>query len=174
MWTRIITGTTFICVSLLLQGCATNRTTPPENNHHAPVYDVMATDIDPRLDHFIAWIPRDRAQTAGVARALTHIALGNAKQQVGTDDCDGGWVLNDRDAGSAGPYQAVAPRSLGGYPAWYYRISHHPGLRGCTATGSGHLYRKLAANLPGWIIIRRASLDRPAGPGYGAPMSLLE
>ena len=115
------------------------------------------TEINPELDHFIAWIPRNRAGTATVAEALAQVEWGNAKEQVGVELCNGAWLMNCEVTGRAGPLPATAPVQLGGYPAWYYRISHKPGFRGCNGMANDALYTQLKANLPRWILLVRAT-----------------
>ena len=130
-----------------LQGCATTGGT-----------DLTADTLpatDPALDHYIAWVPRDLAQTATVARAVTHISLGNAREQAGEELC-AGRLMHGRVKDLVGPLRATAPTEAGGYQAWYYRISETPGLQGCSAIGDTRLYRSLRKNLPAWISIRTA------------------
>lgn len=132
-----------------------------------PAIEVLpsqpVTANDPDLDQFIAWIPRDRAPTATVAEALAQVEWGNAKEQVGAELCGGAWLMNGEVIGRSGPFPATAPARLGGYPAWYYRISHKPGFRGCNGMAVDRLYSELRANLPPWILLIRA-----AAPGTGA------
>jgi hypothetical protein len=126
----------------------------------APALEGVAgqpgAELAPELDHFIAWIPRDRAATATVAEALAQVEWGNAKEQVGVELCGGAWLMNGDVRGRTGPYPATAPLELGGYPAWYYRISHRPGFRGCNGLPNDALYSQLRANLPSWIVLVRA------------------
>ena len=142
-----------------LQGCATTGNT-------ALTADALPA-ADPALDHYIAWVPRDLAQTATVARAVTHISLGNAREQAGEELC-AGRLMHGQVMALVGPLPATAPTEAGGYPAWYYRISQTPGLHGCPAIGNIWLYRSLRKNLPGWISIRTAG--RPPAEA----LSLLE
>jgi hypothetical protein len=117
--------------------------------------DVVSAD--PHFDHVFAWIPRDRAETASVAEALVHIELGRAKDDVGRKFCGGDWLINGTSVDSIGPYPSTAPTMLGGYPAWYYHVSHEPGLAGCPAMPTEKLYRELDNRLPRWITIKAAS-----------------
>ena len=136
-----------------LQGCTVIPGTTPLSEQQAAAAIPAA---DPALDHFIAWIPREKAQTAAVAKALTHITLGNAREQTAAELCDGSRVINSKESDSVGPLRALAPLSAGGYPAWYYRISQQPGLHGCTETDSRRFYQILQANLPVWMHIKTA------------------
>lgn len=110
----------------------------------------------PGLDHYIAWIPLEQAQTATVAEAMTHISLNNARAQVSHEMCDGGRVSNGMIVEKHGPVAARTPASMGAYPAWYYRISQRPGLTGCRTEHSGGLYRALQTRLPRWLSISPA------------------
>jgi hypothetical protein len=147
-----------ICIStfapLALQGCATASGTNPFTN---PVAASQIPAADPMLDHYIAWVPRDRAQTATVAEAMAHISLVNAREQTARQLCSGEWVINGEVTDNIGPLPARAPESAGGYPAWYYRISHRPGMHGCQNTDARKLYHTLRENLPEWMDIKTAS-----------------
>jgi len=121
-------------------------------------------ESDPSLDHYIAWVPRDKAQTATVAEAMTHISLVNAREQTAKQLCSGDRVINGEAMDNVGPLPISAPESAGGYPAWYYRISHRPGLHGCQNADAREFYHALQKNLPEWMDIRTA----------GATLSLLD
>jgi hypothetical protein len=137
-----------------LQGCTVIPGTTPLSDQQ----DISAIPTaDPALDHYIAWIPREKAQTATVAKALTHVTLGNAREQTAEELCEGSRVINGKVSASAGPLRVLAPLWAGGYPAWYYRISQQPGLHGCTETDSRSYYRTLQANLPVWMHIKTAN-----------------
>jgi hypothetical protein len=147
------TVTITIAALMTLQGCATIT------GNSSDAYAVNASNIpaaDPMLDHYIAWVPRDQAQTATVAKAVTHISLVNAREQTARQLCGGNWVMNSKTTTNIGPLPATAPEAAGGYPAWYYRISHRPGLRGCPGTNSQKLYHTLQTNLPVWVDIKTA------------------
>ena len=138
---------------ITLQGCATITGTGTYAN------TISASNIpaaDPMLDHYIAWVPRDKAQTATVAKAVTHISLANAREQTARQLCNNNWVMNSKTTTNIGPLPTTAPAAAGGYPAWYYRISQRPGLRGCPGTDSQNLYHRLQANLPEWVSIKPA------------------
>jgi len=145
---------TITAIALMtLQGCATITGTSTDSN------TISASDIpvaDPMLDHYIAWVPRDKAQTAAVAKAVTHISLANAREQTARQLCSSNWVMNSKTTTNIGPFPTTAPDAAGGYPAWYYRISHQPGLRGCPDTNSQKLYHRLQANLPEWVDVKMA------------------
>lgn len=148
-----LTGIIVVLALLGLQGCAT----PGSPSLAADTASATAIPAaDPALDHYIAWVPQDLAQTATVARAVTHISLGNAREQAGRKLCAGNRLLNGQVTALVGPLRTTAPAGAGGYPAWYYRISQSPGLRGCSSTGNARRYRSLRQNLPAWISIRTA------------------
>jgi len=146
-----------------LQGCAV-----PGSSALSPETATIIPAADPTLDHYIAWVPMELAQTAAVARAVTHISLGNARERTGQQLCAGSRLMNGRVAALTGPLPATAPPHAGGYPAWYYRISQAPGLQGCTATGEARLYRFLQGQLPYWISIQ------PAATAAVEPLTLRE
>lgn len=141
---------------MVLQGCAMTPRSP-SNSELAATGAIPA--VEPALDHYIAWIPRDKAQTATVAKALTHTALGSARQQAGNHLCDGIWVGNSTVTNVIGPIQAWAATTNGGYPAWYYRISHLPGLKGCTRASDAQVYQAMEASLPEWIRVQSANMN---------------
>ena len=137
---------------LLLQACATTN-----NSTAADIPDnKLVSGYEQTLDHYIAWVPRDNAQTATVAQALTHISLGMAREQAGKGLCGGIRVMNREVSHHVGPFPARAPDSAGGYDAWYYRISHRPGLLGCPTKSTAELYQALEASLPDWISLETA------------------
>ena len=169
-----ITSTTLVVLVALLPGCATHRV---EMNQGDVGKSVAVSDItlaDPHLDHIFAWIPRNRAQTASVAEALVYIELGRAKEEVGDTLCGGDWLINSASVESIGPYPSTAPVILGGYPAWYYHVSHKPGLAGCPAMPAETLYRELVNRLPPWITVRAASLQVSEKPGPAIATTLRE
>ena len=165
MQTRQITGTILIVVVALLPGCATHRVKMSQGDAGISVGVSDTLPANPQLDHIFAWIPRDRAQTASVAEALVYIELGRAKEEVGKILCGGDWLINSASVDSTGPYPATAPAILGGYPAWYFHVSHKPGLAGCPAMPAETLYRELGNRLPPWITVRAASLQLSGKPG---------
>jgi hypothetical protein len=170
MSTRQITSIVIPGMLFLLQGC----TTGISNIHTRPSLNSELPDTDPALDHFIAWIPREDAQTATVAVALVQVKLGNAKGRTGKELCGGAWPMNGEVVDRVGPYPVLAPVTLGGYPAWYYRISHIPGFRGCAETASNDLYRNLKANLPQWITVKTAAVLKHGHGHRTAAASLLK
>jgi hypothetical protein len=159
MQPRQITSTTLVVLAALLTGCATHRVEPGQDDVEKSIGLSDMTRANPHLDHIFAWIPRDRAQTASVAEALVYIELGRAKEEVGRILCGGDWLINSASVGSTGPYPATAPAILGGYPAWYFHVSHKPGLAGCPDMPADTLYRELGNRLPPWITVRSASLQ---------------
>jgi hypothetical protein len=142
---------------VLLSGCTTQGTVPESGLAGKSAVGADITPADPHLDHVFAWIPRDRAKTAAVAEALVHIELGRAMGEVGKTLCGGGWPINGPPVESFGPWPAMAPPALGGYPAWYYHLSQKPGFAGCAAVPNAALYRELDARLPPWISVRAAT-----------------
>ncbi len=137
-----------------LQGCATSR-------QPFPVMDMIAaSDIppaDPALDHYVARVPGNVAETATVARAMTHISLGRARDQASLQLCEGSRLIPGEVTSVTGPYPAANPDSVDGKPVWYYRISQQPGLRGCAEVNEARLFQAMQSNLPSWISIERTS-----------------
>ena len=171
---QIMSITQVILLVALFPGCAMQRA---EINQRSDGKFINLSDMapaDPHLDHIFAWIPRDRAQTATVAEALVHIELGRAMDEVGKSLCGGDWLINGASVDSIGPYPSTAPTILGGYPAWYYHISHEPGLTGCPALPEETLYRELGNRLPPWITVRAASLQVGGQPGTAITATLRE
>jgi hypothetical protein len=147
------TATITAIVLMTLQGCTTITGTRTDLN---AINTGNIPAADPLLDHYIAWVPRNKAQTATVAKAVTHISLVNATEQTARQLCSGNLITNSKATTNIGPLPATAPEAAGGYPAWYYRISQRPGLRGCPGTDSQKLYHRLQANLPEWVAIEMA------------------
>jgi len=174
MQTGQITGTILIVLVALLPGCATHRVEMSQSDAGKPVGVSDTLPANPQLDHITAWIPRDRAQTASVAEALVYIELGRAKEEVGKILCGGDWLINSASVDSTGPYPATAPAILGGYPAWYFHVSHEPGLAGCPAMPAETLYRELGNRLPPWITVRAASLQLSGNSGTAIATILRE
>ena len=130
---------------------------------------------EPALDHYIAWIPRDKAQTATVARALTHTALGSARKQAGDHLCGGIWIGDNEVTKVTGPIQVWASSTDGGgYAAWYYRISHLPGLKGCAAASDARVYQAMEANMPKWLRIQTATTNTGKQPALKTTVTLLK
>lgn len=153
---RLLLQLVTVYLLLVLQACAMAPRSPS-------TLEVAASSTipaaEPALDHYIAWIPRDKAQTATVARALTHTALGSARKEAGDSLCNGVWIGNNSVTNVIGPLQAWAPTASGGYPAWYYRISHQPGLKGCITSTNAQVYQAMASNLPEWLRVQTASVN---------------
>jgi len=174
MQPRQITSTTLVVLVALLPGCATHRVEMGQDDMGKSVSASDMTPANPHLDHIFAWIPRDRAQTASVAEALVYIELGRAKEEVGKILCGGDWLINSASVDSTGPYPATAPAILGGYPAWYFHVSHKPGLAGCPSMPAETLYRELGDRLPTWITVRAASPQLGKKPGTAIATILRE
>ena len=152
MKTRTVSLTIVTVTLLALQGCSTLSSS---KDHTIALTNIPAEN--PMLDHYIAWIPREQAQTASVAEAMAHISLVNAREQTARQLCAGEWLMQGKVAENIGPLSAMAPEDAGGYPAWYYRVSHLPGLQGCHGVDSQALYRTMQANLPDWMNIKAAA-----------------
>ena len=150
---RLLPKLVTVYLLLVLQGCAMTPRSP-STSELAATGAIPAAE--PVLDHYIAWVPRDEAQTATVARAMAHTALGNARKQAGDNLCGGIWVGNNTITNVIGPIQTWASTGNGGYHAWYYRISHLPGLRGCTTASDTRVYREMETKLPEWIHVQTA------------------
>ena len=107
------TGGILSIILITLQGCAmTNATTADDFRNTLTVIPAA----DPVLDHYIAWVPLKQAQTAGVARAMTHISLGNAREQVAEELCGDHHVIKQPVTDSVGPVQTLAPAAAGAGP----------------------------------------------------------
>ncbi len=142
-----------VTVTLLaLQGC----TTLSAPTGHTVAQTVIPVE-NPVLDHYIAWIPRELAQTASVAEAMAHISLVNAREQTASQLCAGQWMMQGKVADNIGPLPATAPEAAGGYPAWYYRVSHLPGPQGCRNADTQTFYHAMQENLPYWMGIKAAT-----------------
>ena len=136
-----------------LQGCAT-RGDAGETGLQAAV-DLPGAD--PALDHYVAWVPRDAAQTPTVAMALAHISMGYAKEQTARRFCgDDDLLMDEAITARTGPVATIAPEDIGRYPAWFYRVSLQPGLHGCEQASTQQLYHAIQENLPGWIRLETA------------------
>jgi hypothetical protein len=169
MQIRHLTGA-FI-MGIQLQACSTLHTVNHPDGYDPPQTAYVSASVtggpktNPEMDHFIAWIPRHMAQTATVAEALAQVEWGSAKEEAGAKLCDGVWLVNGEVTGRSGPYPATAPDRLGGYAAWYYRVSHKPGIKGCAGITTRQIYSEIRSSLPRWIIIRTAG---SADPGTGS------
>ncbi len=144
-------------ILISLQGCATRGAV-------GAAEAVAAEDIpdaNPALDRYVAWVPRDAAQTPAVAIALTHISMGYAKEQAARRFCGNDWLVDEPVTEQAGPMATMAPDAIGSYPAWYYRISLQPGLHGCEQRSTAQLYRAIQDNLPEWIRLETAVTTSP-------------
>lgn len=135
-----------------LQGCATRWAA----GEAAPLAATEIPDADPALDHYVAWVPRDAAQTPTVAMALAHISMGYAKEQTARNLCGDDLLMDEAVTERTGPMATIAPEDIGTYPAWFYRVSLQPGLHGCEQTSTPQLYRAIQDNLPAWIRLETA------------------
>jgi hypothetical protein len=154
---------TLACITLIascwLQGCSAPRLPFPFRDM------VASSDIpptDPALDHYIARVPSNVAETATVARAMTHISLGRARDLAGQQLCDGDRLIPGEVASVIGPFPAANPDTPDGNPVWFYRISQQPGLRGCSGVSEVRLFQAMQSNLPAWISIERSEIAYPA------------
>lgn len=150
---QFVRTSSLVIVCIVLYACAGQPTA------RLPVSMLNADALPPTtpgLDHYIAWIPMEQAQTATVAEAMTHISLNTARARVGHEMCDGDRISSGLIVEKHGPVAARTPASMGAYPAWYYRISQRPGLTGCRTEHSGRLYHALQTRLPRWISISPA------------------
>ena len=123
---------------------------------HLPTSMVSASALpasNPGLDHFIAWVPTEVAQTATVAEAMVHISLQHAREQVSEELCGGQPIARGVVVEKHGPVAVRNPASMGATPAWYYRISQRPGLQGCGTESANSTYRALESRLPAWISV---------------------
>jgi len=153
----VTTGTRYYTIiaaaCILLPGCSGIHLAGPEPQPAGGlVQESPDQQTDPVLDHFVARVPYRLADTATKARAMTHIAIGRAKARTGSELCGGAWPVTGPASGSTGPRLANAA----GGPAWYYRVSHRPGVAGCGAVSREDLYESLEGTLPAWITLRRA------------------
>jgi len=108
---------------------------------------------NPGLDHYIAWVPVETAQTATVAEAMVHISLQHARAEVSEEMCAGQPIARGLVVEKHGPVAVRTPVGMGATPAWYYRISQRPGLQGCGAESANSLYSALQTRLPAWISV---------------------
>ena len=156
---RTIACITLFVSSCWLQGCASPRLP-------FPVREMIATSeippADPALDQYVARVPGNIAETATVARAMTHISLGRARDLAGQQLCEGARLIPGEITSVTGPFPANNPDSADGTPIWYYRISQQPGLRGCPAVNESRLFQAMQNNLPSWISIEPAQTAYPA------------
>lgn len=105
----------------------------------------------------IAWLPRDAAQNPTVARAMTLVALGEAKRRTEAQLCSGEWIFSGEVDEADMPAPATAPASLGRYAAWHYRIAWNPGLPDCGNAQPHEYYQALSAHLPEWMLVQSAA-----------------
>lgn len=145
-------------VSLLVACAGQNMRLPAY--HLQDVASLPATD--PSLEHVIAWIPLEQAQTAAVAEAMTHIALRAAHDRVSRDLCRQRVSRSAQVLERHGPVATEQPAVRGGGPAWYYRISLAPGHSGCRDVQPAAYNRTLATRLPEWLILEPPAIRQAA------------
>ena len=110
-----------------------------------------------QLEHVIAWVPRHHARTAGVAQAMTHLALDKATRAAEADLCQGTWTLSAPVQQRVQPRAVQAPPELGGEAAWYYRLSRaRNAMQDCRGVSSLAFQQALSRHLPHWILLRPA------------------
>jgi hypothetical protein len=160
MNSRLVAGVVLLATCLWQGGCTTTRVPAMAQESAA---NTPIPPADPALDHFIAWVPADQAQTAAVARAMAHISLSKARRHAGQELCDGNSLRRGNATEILGPLPALSPPSQGGKPAWYYRISQQPGLFGCRQRNSAGLYQAMQEELPDWISIEPANIPPHLG-----------
>jgi hypothetical protein len=156
MNSRLVASFVLVASCLWQGGCSTMQA-PAITTDMAAL--TVIPPANPALDHFIAWIPVEQAQTASVAEAMMHISLGNARARMSQQHCGGTSLRQGHVIEKLGPLPALSPATRGGKPAWYYRISQQPGHFGCQHLNSASLYRAMQQELLDWISIE------PAGNG---------
>jgi hypothetical protein len=156
MNSRLLASVALVASCLWQGGCSTMRIPAMTPNMTAA---TAIPPADPALDHFIARIPVEQAQTATVARAMTHISLGNARVHAGRELCGGTSLRQGQVTEIYGPLPVLGLATQGGKAAWYYRISQRPGLYGCNNHTSASLYQAMRDELPDWISIEPADPD---------------
>ena len=159
MYKKLLIYLAAVYLFLFLQGCTVAPYTPTATDLAATRALPAAV---PAFDHFIAWVPRNLAATPTVARALAHTRLGVARKQAGDELCDGSWVGNKTITNVIGPISVWAGTQNDGYPAWYYRITHLPGLTGCPAANDVAVYQAMQKKLPDWLTVHAARKDNGA------------
>lgn len=107
-----------------------------------------------RPNQVMAWVPADQARTPTVARAMVHIALGNAKQATEQQLCQGEWIFTGDVEETEAPNRGLAPANLGGFSAWQYRIAWSPELPDCPQASAEEYYRTLSSHLPSWMLVQ--------------------
>ncbi len=154
MDSRLVASVVLIASCLWQTGCSSLPAAVAVQQEPAAGHEIPPTD--PALDHFIAWIPAEQAQTATVARAMTHISLGQARTTASRELCEGAVLRQGQVTESFGPLPVHNPATQGGKPVWYYRISQLPGLSGCENHTRTSLYQAMRKQLPDWIRIEQA------------------
>lgn len=115
---------------------------------------VQEAPVGQGHNQVIAWLPHDTAQSPTVARAMTLVALGDAKRKTEAALCHGEWVFSGEVDEAGMPARATAPTSLGRYAAWHYRIAWNPDLPDCGDVRPQEYYQALSAHLPEWMLVQ--------------------
>lgn len=102
-------------------------------------------------NQIIAWVPADQAQTAGVAEAMAHIALAQAKRATEHELCGGTWLFSGTLRQDSATELAQAPRQLGAFQGWSVRISWEPQLSECGISAQRYA-QALSTHLPSWMM----------------------
>ena len=125
---------------------------------HAPGMPAPETPeqaIDPALDHFVARVPLRLAETAIQAQAMTHVAVGRARQQAGgSGPCGKTWLLTGPVSGSI-PSSSLLPGFPSRYPGQVMKSTFSRNLRllclNITIVRLQKLITSLAPPLPGHL-----------------------
>lgn len=120
-------------------------------------WETETTASPANQDQVIAWLPRASAQTPAVARAMTLVALGDAKRETESELCQGEWIFSGEIEEAGAPEAGTAPSSLGQYAAWHYRIAWNPELPDCNDVTPQQYYQALSRHLPEWVLIQTGS-----------------
>jgi hypothetical protein len=150
-----------LLVLLLLGGLSQSCAQVPTGTISGSRVDITADQPVPSahasLDQVIAWVPLDRAPTAGVAQAHIHVALRKAKRLAEAELCEGIWTLNRPARLQVKPRRATAPAAAGGGEAWFYRLSREPATgQVCAGVDSSTFLRTVSHHLPSWMLLRPA------------------
>ncbi len=137
-----------ICLALaaLLGGCA-SQGPGTEADASLPAVELGRNQV-------LAWVPRGQAETPAVARAMAHVALGEAKRRTEAELCGGTWIFTGDVTEVRTPAPEAAPALLGGFRAWHYRIDWNPELPECPHTDAATYYRTLSRHLPDWMMLQ--------------------
>ncbi|WJW76003.1 hypothetical protein QVG61_02620 [Thiohalobacter sp. IOR34] len=134
---------------MVLQGCAAPQSDPEAAGPGA--------EANLGRNEILAWIPRSQAQTPTVARAIAHIALGEAKEATEAELCAGNWVFTGEVRDTRQPQIGLAPQHIGRFPAWHYRIEWNPDTLACEGVSAETYYQALSRHLPKWMMLQGGS-----------------